>query len=1144
MTEIIGTLDPALMAREIEIGMSPHGSKTKPGTWANWETTVGHLCGVLADHKEGIKDGNCYLGGSVIDGERRANAIPHMDLCVLDLDTGENIADLIKAIQAQGWFALIYTTHSHMKPITEIKKDAVINWIGGDVVNPDIDHVKGYLAEVKRYQPQILADAELLETKHTAEGIKLIVKHAPMPKFRIVMILKERFVVATRAAKQSDAINEWKERYAGISKKLGAFFDRSCVDPSRLFYTPRHPPGTDLHRVYVLAGEPIDLDSIPRVSQREAKQGIVDPFAKAAIKLGHASGGDYATPGILKFLLDHGELFEFETCLMEMEPDGDRAQRNAGGRTHECPNDAAHSDAGNPEDKGFFCVNGTDSEHGFVAHCSHDSCASLDRANYLDLICQRHTLTTKDLMRWVPETIEDVKPVEKPAEPQPEKKVSEAPTEQHAEPQASTGDLMQDIASMTPDDAVAAIHGAAVSPTVYGMLKKQWQKNTGLGAKVFEAVVKNIDREAKKNEKPKREREKDDTLPDGMMIQDGKIYFTAYEGEVGNKTAVPGTFICESFQPLGLVDDTQGERIGVRIRAKDKEITVNMSDIYAGKSELAMHLTSVAKLVCGSDRKATDGLSNIFVNFLIMKTGRVLIEATKPGWIADDCFILANGDVVGNHPAQISLSDKSGYKSWQEGRPSTNGDEEKERGIYEAVWDHGPLLWRYTDLLGLAAPCQAIVNCRSGGHTLDGFTRGGKSTSQIVQVARAGSPDLGSKYGGGFIRCTDTPESMEIPFSNASGSPMALDELALMRDPSQLSRYLFNLAGESGKIRMGRDAVTQRKTHEWKTIMTISTEKSVVDIISQAGKTMVAGLISRFPPISIVGLCEMSEENGRLANQIKETLIKNNGHSMAKFVKDALIGIDRTDAIKEWNSLKEHLAGDDVHLFEPSVFFALAWFAGRQAVRIGLTKGMTYEKVEECVRAAWNSFKMSGVAGNLVPGEAEVDRLYKFILDKWDRQILEVSKDGDDHPGMERFGYYYGETPTKDDGIHDPIPAIPAGIALDTEVFDKATGGSGNRLATLKLMEKKGMLIKPEEGYYHKYLKGKGFYKHYLLNFDMFAPEPQKGPGAENNAGQDPQKDVKENLSQQMKGDSRAHRSEKEPDGSRTLQEPVVQEAH
>lgn len=422
--EIIGDLSEDILSRELTLATSNLGSQTRSGRWKNWTGQLRDFINFFCIHKEGEKDGNCFVSGECVEGERRSSSIKSMQFCSLDLDTGESLDELIEKIQKIGLFAIIYTTHSHMKDVSDVKRDAIINWVDKDGnVEPTLENVKDYFKEVKRYRPYILDNAILLDTQHTKEGVKMFIKHAPMPKFRVILPLDQPFIFNKRKGKQQDAIQEWKELYAGTSKLLGCYFDRSCVDPSRLFYTARHPKGAqDFHTIVVggrllrlitgSEGQPADVG---RVTAQELKRGQLDVYEAAANALGGGEGKDnYKTPGIKAFFGKHAKLFELESWLLEVEPENDRGGRSNGpGRTHKCPNDDAHSNSGDEHDRGFYCINGTESEtESCLARCSHDSCSGLDRINFVDLVCTEHKLTVDDLMKYVVEIENDDDSVE------------------------------------------------------------------------------------------------------------------------------------------------------------------------------------------------------------------------------------------------------------------------------------------------------------------------------------------------------------------------------------------------------------------------------------------------------------------------------------------------------------------------------------------------------------------------------------------------------------------------------------------------------------------------------------------------------------------------------------------------------------
>jgi hypothetical protein len=402
---VYGVLPDEFLDRRLELGLSPFGAETRKGVWKPWPCSVRDFLNALSEHKIGQKDGNCFLQGPPLGGERTSNSIPHTDILVLDLDTGESIAAIRDKLFKLGLAAVIYTTFSHLKPVSDVSKDSVVRWLGSPDAVPDLEAVKGYLMEVKRYQPAVLEGAELLPQQHTKDGVKLFIRHQPMPKFRVVLFLKERFVIADRANTQAAGIAEWKERYAGASKLLGAFFDRSCTDPSRLFFTPRHPRSAKDFLIEVIAGNLLDIDTLERVTAEEVRRAGMTEWEREAED---TRAGAYKTPNMKRFFAKHGDRFDIETFLRDVDPEGDRGPRASGlGRTHRCPNDDQHSDAGNPDDKGFFCVNACDSDTGSaVASCRHDACAGLDRLNFTDLACVAAGIDdAMKLKRWVPELV-------------------------------------------------------------------------------------------------------------------------------------------------------------------------------------------------------------------------------------------------------------------------------------------------------------------------------------------------------------------------------------------------------------------------------------------------------------------------------------------------------------------------------------------------------------------------------------------------------------------------------------------------------------------------------------------------------------------------------------------------------------------
>jgi len=377
---------------QVTVGASLKGVKTPPGTWRNMTRTVRDLVVMLGEHEQGGKDGKCILQGEVIAGERKAQAMRANYLLMLDLDTGDDMEAVVARIRELGLFAIVWTTWSHLKPSTDVRKDAVLKFIGADR-EPTAEEVFGYLKKEKLYRPWVLENAKVRGTTHTKDGVMITVDHAPMPKFRVLFVLDRPFVFAEVATNPRKGVELWKRRYAGVSKLIGAAYDRSCTDPSRLMYTPRHPQDGKGYEVRVIDGEPLSLDNIP---DPEDEKSVFERVSEA---LDGPSGGgkELRNPWIMRFLAEKAEAFDAESFFRDYGED--RGARNGAGGHFKCPNDAAHTNADDPEDKGFFVVSAGDADFtdGFVAKCMHASCADLDRADFLDLVVSENNLSEEDL---------------------------------------------------------------------------------------------------------------------------------------------------------------------------------------------------------------------------------------------------------------------------------------------------------------------------------------------------------------------------------------------------------------------------------------------------------------------------------------------------------------------------------------------------------------------------------------------------------------------------------------------------------------------------------------------------------------------------------------------------------------------------
>lgn len=391
---------------EIAVGANRHEK--------NWRTvpmTRGKLVHDLITFKRGPKDGACITQGPLINGQRIAKNVIANHIIMLDCDTGESLASLERKVLDAGLFAVLWTTYSHMKAITEIPEDRLVK-LARDirVPMPNVEDeqpelcalAEKYLAS-KKYNTAILASITRIDKQHREGGIKYVVHHDPMPRARIMMFLKDPYIFATAKATQAQAIQDWKEAYAGVAEILGVDYDQSCVDPSRLMYTPRLPHDIDDfveagHDILVIGGNALDLDTVPRIKKGERYTATdQNPLVAAADNVGVSGDARKAYPQwLLKFLKKHGDDFDIigfcEAYDELLSNNGEKAELT-------CPNEERHTEQ-KADDRAFCVMN---SEGGFWAGCQHATCkedSGGDRAWWLQKLCEKYGVGYDDLLAY------------------------------------------------------------------------------------------------------------------------------------------------------------------------------------------------------------------------------------------------------------------------------------------------------------------------------------------------------------------------------------------------------------------------------------------------------------------------------------------------------------------------------------------------------------------------------------------------------------------------------------------------------------------------------------------------------------------------------------------------------------------------
>ena len=377
---------------------------TQDGEWETLTTTWGALTGISADpnawslshHPIGKrKQGSCIVLGSSCDGARLAKAMDTMYAIGLDVDSGARWDDVVDRVEELGLFCIGYTTYNDGKTELKLKRDDVLRKLGIKR-DPTPDEIKQYLSDhVKdRYETEFIDSVEIVDLKaQDRDGTRIVLKTAPLEKFRLIFPLADPITIIDLAETHEDALRIWEDKITGLARNvLGVHFDTAATDPSRMFYTPRHPKGAEPISV-IVRGDPLDFRNIPEMSKDAyARNRNADPFSVAGGSDGKRqpecrtpsgkSLNDWHRHAKDRFLL--ANLIE-DTCPNKIRVAGGEAE----GHIHiECPFESGHVEAGGT---GTMVINSIDSQSEYwTAFCLHDSCQGRDKLEFLEeMLAQR-----------------------------------------------------------------------------------------------------------------------------------------------------------------------------------------------------------------------------------------------------------------------------------------------------------------------------------------------------------------------------------------------------------------------------------------------------------------------------------------------------------------------------------------------------------------------------------------------------------------------------------------------------------------------------------------------------------------------------------------------------------------------------------
>ena len=337
-------------------------------TWSQW--IEGGAGWGLSRHLEfRRKDGAALIFGQLIGDERKRKAVSTVEALVLDIDSGDDLDATREKIEELGLAAIIYSSFSDGARASSVDRDAVLRKLDLDR-DPTDEELRDYLRQLGGKTEDHIASATITKLRdETSDGVRIVYRHAPIDKFRIVFPLGAALKITALAPTHVGALDVFGRKLMGLAEMVGVTADKSCTDPSRLFYTPRHPAGADPY-IAVLRGRPISIDDVPEAGETRAQRNTGPILTPEGMNLKAWAAQGYAARFQVADLLE-GE------CPERLRPgSSDTADK----LTVECPFEHEHSTEGGTA---AYVENAIARENGFAWRCLHNSCADRDRLDML-----------------------------------------------------------------------------------------------------------------------------------------------------------------------------------------------------------------------------------------------------------------------------------------------------------------------------------------------------------------------------------------------------------------------------------------------------------------------------------------------------------------------------------------------------------------------------------------------------------------------------------------------------------------------------------------------------------------------------------------------------------------------------------------
>ena len=338
------------------------------------------------------KEGQSIVLGSSIGQARKAKAMEYMFAMGLDIDSGASLDDVLAKLEKLGLFCIVYTSFNHGKRGLQLKRDDVLRKLK-ITSDPSLLQIQQYLREFdkSRYEEDFIARCTIRSAKkQVKDGVVIELDTPPLDKFRLIFPLAEKVKLIDLAETQEAALEVWEDKITGLARELlGVHFDTSCTDPSRLFYTGRHPKDAADWYCAVVQGAPLKFYDVPtyKKSRYTAKRDNINPFEMAGEDLTVGKSPMTLTPSG-RSLNEWHTTFKSRFMIANLLEDycGDKLVRDGtppqGSVFLHCPFETEHTSEGGTGTMATNCIDSS-SEY-WTIHCKHDACQGRHKTQFLE----------------------------------------------------------------------------------------------------------------------------------------------------------------------------------------------------------------------------------------------------------------------------------------------------------------------------------------------------------------------------------------------------------------------------------------------------------------------------------------------------------------------------------------------------------------------------------------------------------------------------------------------------------------------------------------------------------------------------------------------------------------------------------------